>query len=193
MCGLFGFYGTQKPDQHTLARIAHLAAKRGCDGWGVVTEFGSQHDLGRLTNKAIRDLPPSRMVIGHCRLATVLDTKRRSCCQPIRVGRFLVAHNGTVGNVTELADQYGFKLDSGVDSEAIGHVMAAKTGDIATRLAETLAEIDHSGHYALAILDADTQSIHLRARNMPLFRLTTPAGVYWCSIRPDFEWETVHG
>lgn len=188
MCGLFGFYGNHKPDVDILREIAGLAAKRGCDGWGVVTEFSQQRDLGRLKSLSIA---PSRMVIGHCRLATVLDTKRKECCQPLHVGRFVVAHNGAVGNVAQLRNRYGFDLKTGVDSEAIGHVLTAKTGDIATRLTETMAEVDSP--HALVVWDQDTQSLHMRASGMPLYRLITAAGVYWCSIQPDSDWNQVHG
>lgn len=193
MCGLFGFFGSHRPNTAILEEIALLAAKRGCDGWGIVTEFTESRDLGRLTAKTVRALPPCRVVVGHCRLATVPDTKRVTACQPIRVGRYVVAHNGSIANADELAVVHGFTLKTGVDSEAIGHLMTIANGSTIDRINWALSWVQHGGHYALAVLDSENMQVHLRAKNIPLYRHCTDDGFYWCSIKPANDWEAVHG
>lgn len=192
MCGLFGFYGVSAPDGRRLAEAAELAARRGPDGWGIVTELTEAWDLGRLDPRLASALADSRIVIGHCRLATVLGTKRVESCQPIKVGRFIVAHNGTVPNVTAIADRHGFRLRTGNDSEAIGHLLERHEGTLHARLTWALGEIAHGGHYALAVLDRDSMQIQLRARGIPLWRHVSQEGTYWCSVRPGEDWEPVH-
>lgn len=183
MCGLFGFFGSHTPNIALLTLCATLAAKRGPDGWGVVTEFTEKRDLGRLTAQALRDIPPSRVVIGHCRLATVPDSRRVSACQPIRVGKYVIAHNGTIANADE------FPLSTGNDSEAIGHALVAANGN----LNDALKIVDTGGNYALSVLNLETMQVCLRAKNsIPLWRHVSNEGTYWCSIAPANDWERIH-
>lgn len=192
MCGLFGYYGSHNPDMSRLTGAALLAAKRGPDGWGIVTQMDEFKDLGRLKASVVRDLCRDRVVIGHCRLATVIGTKRKACCQPLRVGRFVVAHNGTIANADELAARFGFCLQTGVDSEIIPHLLDIQTGTTFERIASVLDMVDHGGHYALTVFDRDTMQVHLRASGIPLWRYVAQEGTYWCSIRPDSDWEHVY-
>lgn len=192
MCGLFGFVGT-RPDAGRLAAAAMLAAKRGPDGWGILTDLSSERGLGRLPATLARGIAAERFVVGHCRLATVLGTKLVSACQPLQVGRYAVAHNGTIGNVSEMEQRFGFRLATGNDSEAIPRVMHAMTGTTEQRLMAALDAVDHGGHYAVALVDLENMQVLLRAMSMPLWITRQPEGAYWCSIRPGMEWEPVRG
>ena len=192
MCGLFGFFGAG-PDMDRLAMAAVLAARRGPDGWGVLTDVSAERNLGRLPSTLARGITADRFVIGHCRLATVLGTKQVGACQPLQTGRYVVAHNGTVANVEDLQDAFGFRLATGNDSEAIGHLLCRLPGSTDERLTAALDTIDHGGHYAVTVLDTELMTIHLRANCMPLWLYRAPEGIYWTSIRPDETWEGCRG
>lgn len=191
MCGLFGFHGARLPDRSVLHQAARLASRRGPDGWGIVTEFAQARDLGRLPEHVLAGMEPSRTVLGHCRLATVLGTKTADACQPIRVGRYVITHNGTVGNVPELEARHGFRLRTGNDSEALAHLLARAGGSLTDRLTWALLQADTGGHFAVVVLDTDTNDVEMRANRMPLWRHVAPAGTYWCSLQPAPEWEPV--
>ena len=170
-----------------------LAAKRGPDGWSILTDCSSEVGIGRLAVEHARRIDGERFVLGHCRLATVPGTKHPRACQPIVVGRFAVAHNGTVANVADLQRAFGFALRSGNDSEAIAHLLNILPGSVDARIDATLATIDHGGHYALSVIDLDQQAVFLRAACMPLWAYRGAEGLYWCSIRPGEEWEGIRG
>jgi asparagine synthetase B (glutamine-hydrolysing) len=188
MCGLFGFFG-RSPDPDLLALAATLAAKRGPDGWGVLTDVSSERGLGRLPYSLARTIVAHRFAMGHCRLATVLGTKQVGACQPLMVGRYVVTHNGTVGNADALVAEYGYRPATRVDSEAIPQLLHCLTGTTEQRLNDALELIDHGGHYAVAVLDLESGSIHLRAQGIPLWVHRATEGVYWCSIQPAEDWE----
>lgn len=188
MCGLFGFWGF-KPDMGRIATAALLAARRGPDGWGIVTDIASERGLGRLPAGLARGIAAERFVIGHFRLATVLGSKTIHDGQPLHVGRFVVAHNGTVPNADGLRSAFGYEPDTRNDSEAIGQLMCRLPGSPDERLDAALARIDHGGHYAVTVLDLELMTVHLRAKAMPLWVHRAYEGIYWCSIRPDETWE----
>ena len=192
MCGLFGFFGSG-PDMDRLAMAAVLAAKRGPDGWGILTDCTYERGLGRLPSVLARGIVAERFVIGHCRLATVLGSKSVHDGQPIRVGRFVVAHNGTVANSDELREAFGYRPTTRNDSESIALLMHRMPGTTDDRLTAVLDTIDHGGHYALSVLDLEGMTIHLRANGIPLWVHRAPEGAYWCSLRPDETWEGVRG
>lgn len=192
MCGLFGFSGMW-PDLKLLATAASLASKRGPDSWGLMTDITMERGLGRLPEMLARGIVAKRFAIGHCRLATVLGTKTLKNSQPLIVGRYVVAHNGTVANADELREAFGYTPASRNDSEAIGQVMCRLPGNTDQRLDAALDTIDHGGHYAVAVFDLELMTIHLRANCMPLWVHRAPEGIYWCSIRPGQDWEGVRG
>lgn len=186
MCGLFGFSGPGRGDRLLLGQIAGLAGRRGPDAWGVWADGRRHANMGRVTAQAVAAIPAPRTLIGHARLATVLDTKRPECCQPIRAGRWVVAHNGTVPNVQALSRRFGFSLSTGVDSEAIAHLLAAMP------LHQAMSHVDHRGHFAVSALDAKTGAVELLAVGLPIWAIARPEGRYWCSVRPGDGWEAIH-
>lgn len=192
MCGLFGFYG-RGPDPDRLAMAGVLAARRGPDGWGVLTDLTYERGLGRLPSMLARGIVADRFVMGHCRLATVLGSKTIHDGQPLRVGRYVVAHNGCVANADALREAFGYQPVTRNDSEAIGLLLHRMAGTTDERLSAVLDTIDHGGHYAVTVLDLDAMTVHLRANCMPLWALRAPEGLYWCSIRPGEDWEGVRG
>jgi hypothetical protein len=162
MCGLFGYAGAGRPEGGLLTDIALLAARRGPDSWGIVSDLAFERGLGRLTRSSAHGIEAERFVIGHCRLVTCLGTKRLAACQPLIVGDYVVAHNGTVDNAEELCARHGFRLTTGNDSECIGHLLRRFGG----RLDEVMALID--GPYAVAVLDMMRSEVVVAARGIPL-------------------------
>lgn len=193
MCGLWGYAGAAAPDMGRLAMAARLAARRGPDAWGITTETRERRGLGRLPDDAVQTVAQNRVVLGHCRLSTVLGTKTTAACQPLRAGRFVVAHNGCVANAGKLVDRFGLSPATGNDSEVIAMLLDRLEGQAGDRLTAALRMIDHGGHYAVAVLDTADMQVLLRANGIPLWRHQTAAGTYWGSIRPGMEWEPVRG
>lgn len=187
MCGLFGFSGPGRGDPELLAQLARQAAQRGPDAWGLLADGRRHAQLGRLTAAAVASIPPPRVMLGHCRLATVLGTKRVDCCQPIVAAGWAITHNGSVRNAGDLARRHGFAWATGVDSEAIAHLLGVH-GD----LQAAMAEVDHDGHFAVAALHIETGRTSLAASGLPLWRLRRPEGAYWCSLPHAGAWEAVH-
>ena len=188
MCGLFGFAGTQAHDGATLALAASLASRRGPDSWGMLADGRRFANIGRLKPGQVNGLAPSLRVLGHCRLATVLGTKTVDGCQPIQVGRWAITHNGTVMNVPDLQRRFGFELRTGVDSEAIAHLLGAFSPDLAT----VMRAVEHGGHFAVVAMNLDSGRVAMMAQGLPLWRLDRADGAYWCSVRPGDGWEPLH-
>ena len=193
MCGLRGYAGARAPDMGRLSSAARLAARRGPDAWGITTETGERRGLGRLRDEDVGAVSPSRVVVGHCRLATVIGSKTAGNCQPLRAGRFVVAHNGTVPNAAELVARWRMAPATGNDSEVIALLLDRLDGSAADRLTAALAMVDHGGHYAVAVLDTADMQVLLRANSIPLWRYASQDGTYWGSVRPGMEWEPVDG
>lgn len=192
MCGLWGFVGPGNADSSVLRATAALAAKRGPDSWGITTETVDQRGMGRLMPQHVDAVPPSRVVVGHCRLSTVLGTKNAAACQPIRSGRFVVAHNGSVLNASTIVRRMNLRPVTGNDSEVLALLLDSLQGHTAERLSMALDMVDHGDGYALALLDLSTMDVMLRARGIPLWSFTGSGGTYWCSLKLGTEWEPVH-
>lgn len=190
MCGLFGFAGPRPGDAGIMTTAAVLAARRGPDAWGMLGEhLPLAKRAGRLCAADTRAVRPGRYLVGHCRLATVLGNLRADAAQPLVVGPYAVTHNGSVENADSLAGAFGFRLQTGNDSEALAHLVGALSGTLAQRVDAALVLANTGEGFALAVLDMATGEVVLRRRELPLFVLNTQAGRYWCSIRPDSQWE----
>jgi asparagine synthetase B (glutamine-hydrolysing) len=187
MCGLFGFSGPGRGDPELLAQLARQAAQRGPDAWGLWADGRRHASLGRLPAATVAGMPAPQVMLGHCRLATVLGTKRVDCCQPIVAAGWAVTHNGSVRNAGDLARRHRFAWATGVDSEAIAHLLGLH-GD----LGRAMAEVDHGGHFAVAALNMATGAVSLAAQGLPLWRLTRDEGAYWCSLPHAGPWEALH-
>lgn len=184
MCGLFGFYsdgGTPSPA--VIETIAALAARRGPDSFGYVSERGHVRKMGRMPAGEAGSAMAREFMLGHCRLATVLGNKTEAATQPIVDDAWAITHNGTID-----ARWYaGITLRTGNDSEAISHMLASNGGDVRAALDQAAT----AGSYAVAIRNMRTGAITLAAKNMPLWRLADGGVVYWCSIKPGDGWEKV--
>jgi asparagine synthetase B (glutamine-hydrolysing) len=187
MCGLFGFSGPGRGNMSLITELALLAGRRGPDAWGVWNDGTTIARMGRVTGEALRGLAPAHATMGHARLATVLGTKRVECCQPLAVGDFVVTHNGVVPNAQALADEFGFRLGTGVDSEAIAHLLNRHDA----RLGAVMSLVD-LGPHAVVALNRRTGTVEFQAGGLPLWTRQQPEGVYWCSVRPGDGWRPAH-
>lgn len=184
MCGLFGFQSVGgSVDLDTLEEIGALAARRGPDSWGYLSEREHVRRLGRLSRGVLGASGAREFMLGHCRLSTVLGNKTTEAAQPIVEGDWAVTHNGTI----DACWYTGFALRTGNDSEAIAHMLTDNGGDVVAAL-EVAAS---AGQYAVAIRDQRSGRITLAARGMPLWRATLGGVIYWCSINPGHGWERV--
>ena len=186
MCGLFGFFGA-RPEPGVLALAAQHSARRGPDAWGVLDADGLKRGLLRLDASSLSNAS-GPLIMGHCRLATVLGTGRDlTAVQPLTRDGMAISHNGAVYNLSAL----GLRLRTKNDSEAWLALMLTYEGPLDQRVIAASSRIDHHGYYALAAHYKG--KIVLATRQMPLFINERSEGVYWSSVSPCADWRRIEG
>ena len=105
----------------------YMALKMGVPAEEFVTRFGgADKDYDSFVRVWRENPSPPKMVIGHCRKPSTgggspPDDNNNN--HPIRAGRIIGAHNGTLTNHQHIFDNLGCKRDGKVDSEAIFHLL----------------------------------------------------------------------
>uniref|UniRef100_UPI001CC3936C hypothetical protein n=1 Tax=Burkholderia diffusa TaxID=488732 RepID=UPI001CC3936C len=85
MCGLWGYAGEAcAANADTLTEILTLASRRGPDGFGLWCDGVITHGAGTASLDSVDC--SAAVIVGHARLATVLDTKQPEHNQPIQRG-----------------------------------------------------------------------------------------------------------
>ena len=173
MCGLYGFLGGAA-DVSLLAELAHLADLRGghAHGWATATHQHRERGLFR------PDSPlPAGTMIGHARLATSGAYDDLTCAQPIRVGEWTVAHNGTVPNVGAVVFRHRLTFPA-VDSALLPELF--NRADTLDGVIECLEDLTDGLPLALLALRRDGLVLAAR-RGHPLHAAQHPEGVYFCT------------
>ena len=148
MCGLFGYSGLKRPSPQIIKLLWIYSTERGKDSTGIYKSgkiIKSWHDWNaKKTGNAYEYVlgtffkPDNNnkinTVIGHTRSKTVgLVSKENT--HPFEYfhneNRFIFAHNGTIKNITELAEKYGIAREGNeTDSQTFGHILVEKGFDI---------------------------------------------------------------
>lgn len=121
MCGLFGIISKEKVtvDKRVLATLGFMNDVRGGDACGLFidgqVEYGTEGDDVKFFNffkksELFKSSNKASIVLGHCRKASV-GGKSADKAQPIVIKedgeiKFVLLHNGTIKNYTELAKKY---------------------------------------------------------------------------------------
>lgn len=157
MCGLFGTFNsvssnasTSKDREKFLSVAAYVSALRGTDGTGFCVASSSGRDsqiykdpvsswVFTQTNQygsVIKSLFSNNIVMGHCRSKTIGPSSHPNT-HPFRAGHIVLAHNGTLTDMSNLPT----RIAGITDSEHIA-INMAKEGE-----KETLEMLN--GSYAL--------------------------------------------
>ncbi len=133
MCGIFGFYGTDKEQQAAAVVLEGLQnlSYRGYDSWGItVVSEGTLHttkDVGHVATNVPASLPKASIAIAHSRWATHGGvTKVNAHPHTATDGSFVLAQNGIIENFEVLKSdlqQKGYTFLSQTDTEVIVYLV----------------------------------------------------------------------
>lgn len=185
MCGLFAFTGPGAPDPDILTTAARLAAARGPHGhgWATQPDQVTHHGPGTLDPADLATITQPR-VIGHGRLATRGDHTDPAGLQPCHTDGHLIAHNGTIRN------HHTLHRDAATDTLALTHLYAdyRRIGVSPPDALVTAMSKADTPAWALLVLDSTGYLLAWR-RDLPLWRLDHPTGIYYASraFHPDAE------
>lgn len=148
MCSIWGATIYDVSDSKSLAsmmtKMAVSAEDRGRDGTGVIVVYPKGETFTYRSEKTPSDCKEeleaflSKVLIRPCHVIgndryqpmsqpDSVDPKAR---QPIQAADTICTHNGTFPEDDLLAGKYGFKLESGIDSEILPHMFRMKLNEI---------------------------------------------------------------
>ena len=160
MCGIFGFIGKGACDLTTINQLASLAAERGPDGYGVYIDGSVTKKL-----KAVPVINERAMVIiGHCRLHTVIGTSSdEAALHPFVKDDVVLVHNGSVPFPSEK-----FITDSDYLADALRLLDFAWLGNL-------LKESQN------AVVAKKGDSFFIYSSGLPIYIQRSDSGIYFCS------------
>ena len=179
MCGLIGYTGQQRPD---LFKVSHILADndaRGGHSSGIYLNNKLEKTVGKSSNLLLKigkyQNANFKTVIAHTRYATHGKQTAKNA-HPYKYGKIIGAHNGVLDNYIEVSKKFNLKKPD-VDSKAIFNVLN-KTKDY-----QNLGLFGGT----IAVLFTDGKdSLYVYRRNNPLYKLTTPEGIYFSSREESF-------
>lgn len=162
MCGLFGFIG-KSPNNDILNELGELASKRGPDGWGLYDGKSYSWFLG---DYQPQDYTNAKIVLGHCRLHTIIGTsKSLGHLQPMTSPDLILCFNGSVKNYP---DTYSS------DTRYL-HDLISEKG-----LAKAL-KISKMNKYSLVYYDKLRGEVKAAVSGISLYMGKINGDTYWCS------------
>lgn len=178
MCGLFGFVANRNsdkgPDLGVLREIALVTQTRGAhafgfawvDRWGVLKMFKQEGPIGdHLSLLAM--VRGCRLLIGHCRYATVGSPTVLSNNHPHPVNGGWFVHNGTLRDYPQLVREYGLWPMTECDSEVLGLLAEQNGGSDADRMAAAVLCTEEAPLATLALWRSPRRLVAIR-RGKPL-------------------------
>jgi len=133
MCGIGAAYFISSKPLSSVINLMELTEKRGQDSFGmcIVNSRGSVSEFRAfqppsVLRQEIFDFLGDNLFVGDillwcCRALPV--TERQDVTQPVIHDGLIAVHNGVVANDQELCNEFGFKLESGIDSEVPLHLI----------------------------------------------------------------------
>ena len=147
MCGIFGCinneYTTFKKGFFNALGIAN--DKRGGDSCGIFIDKKVEYGIGKtklyedffLESELLQETSKCHIALGHCRAGSAGYAKTIKEAQPVVIKKddeieFVVIHNGTIHNQTELAKKYIPDVDiiGMTDSQVMTHIFYHKGYDV---------------------------------------------------------------
>lgn len=175
MCGIYGFISPRvkhKGEFRTYAsNLMKESAIRGTDatgfaGFGDNKFFTDKNDdsasfFSRLSIEWRNMLMANKVsAIGHTRAATSGNPKENKNNHPFHGPRYSLVHNGMIWAHEYAAEKRGFKLATDCDSEILLHYIQNATS-LRAGVIKLFADLDRVGSFSCAVLDRQTQNIHL--------------------------------
>jgi glutamine phosphoribosylpyrophosphate amidotransferase len=189
MCGLWGYAGQRRGGAAPvlLERIISLASHRGPDGYGVWSDGRVERGYGRVD---LDDVDfGAAVIVGHARLATMLGSTTPENNQPICRGDVVLTHNGTIWNYHSISRF--FRVSTKCDSELLAIAMDDEIGTLERRFENAREKVALGTRFAIvALLDSE---VLICAERQSLYVLEGGGSVYWCSVKPDNQWERIEG
>lgn len=189
MCGLFGWFGLDLPDQGRQEDLFRLLARkaqvRGTDSFGVAFAQGQKtrvhRGLGPVSKwlsrdtKLVKRVAGSSIVVGHTRAASRGDICIGNA-HPFRVGDWVGAHNGCLQNTAELMLTARYAPRGETDSEEALSWLATEGFT-----PEAFGEL--RGWFAMTILKADATELLIAVDARTPFAIARAGGgVVWHSL-----------
>lgn len=133
-------------------------------------------------------------MIGHARLATGHNRADVSSYQPIVMGDFVLAHNGTVRRSEAICAAHGLDPDTTCDSEVLALLVASAPGrSLPSRLSWALDEVGDDSPHAVLVLSSSMAMVAARRGGggrpgHPLFVRRVDDTLTVCSRALDASW-----
>ena len=165
MCGIAGYfcYGDKRPQKRVLSNLLRETQVRGTHATGVSfiedgmlrvikspqsgTDFVNQNEDWK--NLGEDSIP--KFMIMHCRYKTKGDISNNMNNHPIFRDGLALVHNGSISNDDDLYEEFGFKRDAQVDTEAILAVLEDKKSDGWEAMTDQITDL--RGSFAVAAID----------------------------------------
>ena len=189
MCGVFGYVSDngKAPDIARLVRMATATEGRGPHAFGFAWIDSRGHlrhykQEGRITDYLglLKMASDARMLIGHCRFATMGDPSNNLNNHPhVADGGFIV-HNGCVGNLDELIERNMLAPVTDCDSEVFGLLMEQGDGTLVQRMSAAVRATTHDA-VVLGLWSRPARLVMIRRGN-PLRMGHCKSGWYFGSL-----------
>lgn len=184
-CGIVGFSGKKNYHIKTLQMmLVWNSLERGEDSTGIFTpKNGRKRSLQKGSHFVLYEenqFNPDNLFIGHVRAATIGAKDNIENVHPFERGEYILAHNGTLRNHTDLATKYTLTVANNfsVDSDIVTGVIESEDD-----IAKAIQQIN--GAAAFLIHDKRKPNTLYAFRNgeRPLFRgVDTNGSMYISSI-----------
>ncbi len=189
MCGIVGYFGSDKARQYLLEGLERLEY-RGYDSAGISildhekNRFVSVKTVGRVETlkKRTSHLKEAMLGMGHTRWATHGGVSETNAHPHYAYnGRFIVVHNGVIDNYKTLKADHlkGIDVVNDTNTEVIASLLArfAEKMTVEDAIKQTLDLLE--GSFALLILDQDHPSVLYGAKNKSPLILATSNGDWY--------------
>lgn len=191
MCSIFGIVAKHTIAGNTFTFLNSLMEKsvnRGRDGWGVYgigfNTFSYRRENNTFSKLDVPDLIGVRVLIGNMRAEPTteyVEHKSPTDQQPYELGDWVIVHNGTIANDTELRTH---KLDTKIDSAAIAEVLDSLQGSPESVFSQCIHVL--KGSYAIAALHKQSGRLFVACNYRPIWYVVTTEGTFFASSRSYF-------
>jgi len=194
MCGIYGWSMKpgRKPDPTLIVQLAQRNDRRGPHAFGFAwrTEkggVGHYKQPGSIAHnlRELRPLGGASSAIVHTRWATMGDPQENANNHPFEIttDKLLVA-NGTLTDVDTMVDDYGLRMRTDCDSEAIARRFAQRRiRKLGLRLAASIEDaLQYTSKAALSAAVLTDSALAVVRAGKPLWYLPTWEGTYFSSL-----------